>query len=291
VRGLQLLWIPDVADGGSLAFDDAVRATPAPDIVTDLYGQIVKLPAGGTLEPAFAAAFKEARATLLRIGELSESQDRLRVGLDVIVVARVTNYPVLGALERLLKPAVRQLAADPTLMGSGSRGERLHVIHLVDFDHFWDPAAADLRREFARWVGRLGEIAGTRGLSRMYLSDAHTTQGERDRRLRVSEAALFLEFLLFEDQRDATDLRRLYEREREEQSPLVSAAVRLLERSTGLVSRLAAAPSRLVAHMVSRGWPVDAVIWARAFAAFSGRHGGGRSALAGVRGDRRRELR
>src|SRR6185312_4690395 len=62
----------------------------------------------------------------------------------------------------------------------------------------------------------------------------------RDERHRMDEISLFLELLLFEGQRSG-ELQRLYHSQGSIESPVATFGVRLIERSAGLLSRLAAA--------------------------------------------------
>jgi hypothetical protein len=241
IRDLSAIWIPDVSADRGPRPDEAIGAA-SPDIIKDLYQQIVALDPAGDLDAKFLAAVESARAYLLDASRRASDDARLRLGLDVIVFARPTQSSVLGALERLLTPAVTMLAADASLRRPAQGSDLLNVIQVLDFENFWDPSSEGqgLRREVAAWLTRMNAPPRP-GFSRVYFSDERTLDGTRSAAKRVEETVLFLEFLLFEGLRDDPSLRLLYQRERDDRTVLAAFGIRIFERSTGLLSRLTAA--------------------------------------------------
>ena len=208
------------------------------EMMNDLYRQI-----GPVEGPAdFVAAMRVASTRLLSAAERAVRRDRLRLGLDVIVVAQPT-YRDLTQMEELLRPAMDELAARPNLARPGQGADRVNFVQILDFDHFWDSSqpARDLRRflrsALERWDERRREGKST--FRRTYLLDRHAESGDRDQAFRVDEVALFLELLLFEGRRDAEQ--DLFQPRNDDAPPLCAFGVRAFERSAGLVTRLAAA--------------------------------------------------
>jgi hypothetical protein len=236
LRDLCLIWTPDGSDEVTEPFDESSA------LLKDLHRQIVRIDPAEALEPQILAAVSEAKAHLLDVRR-RERAVKLRLGLDVFVIARPNSLATLGALDRLLAPMMTLLAADPSLLRSAQGGDLLNVNLILDFENYWSgaPARVELRREVSQWLARLGGPPGP-GFSRIYFSDQHTRDGSRNEEWRLAETALFLELLLFEGLRADENLRVLYQRERDDRATQIgSFGIRLLERSTGLLSRVAAA--------------------------------------------------
>jgi hypothetical protein len=242
IRDLSLIAVPDTSGpGAASSFADAGGAAVSHEMTRDLDAQIDLIDPQDDLASELRAAVERARAYLLNAERRAADAGRLRLGLDVIVVAHPEQTAVIGALERLLGPVIDRLAADSILLRPAQGSDLLNVVAILDFDNFWDSSAAAgaLRQEATDWIDRMN-LAPGRGFSRVYLSDGRAPDGERPGDQRVDETVLFLEFLLFEGLRDDPSLRSLYERT-DDQAPLTAFGVRLFERSTGLLSRLAAA--------------------------------------------------
>src|SRR5262249_28078833 len=114
-----------------------------------------------------------------------------------------------------------------------------------DFENYWEQSPEsqslrhDVRQSIQRWEQRLKE--GLPSFARIYLMDGQTSGGNRDETRRIEELTLFLEFVLFAGMRDDPTIRNLYQSENEQTIPLAAFGVRLIERSQGLLKRLAAA--------------------------------------------------
>jgi len=194
---------------------------------------------------ALVEAMLTSKNRLLDAAARSGDRERLRLGLDVIVIAQPSGVQILGALEDLLQPAMDAVANDPNLRAPAQGQDLLNFIQMLDFDHYWDRSQAGriLRHEAVaavrRWQDRLR--AGKPSFGRIYVTDAYTPEGYRDVDRRIDETTLFLEFLLFEGQREQEILRRSYQRERDGAPVLATFGIRVIERSRGLLSRLAAA--------------------------------------------------
>jgi hypothetical protein len=238
LRDLCLIWTPTV-----VGVSEAVsRFDESSDLLQDLHRQIARVDPDGDVEAQIVAAVSEAKAHLLDVRR-RENAARLRLGLDVFVLAQPCNAAALGALERLLAPAMSLLASDTSLLRSAQGGDLLNVNLILDFDHYWAAAApgVELRREVGLWLEQMAQPPGP-GFSRIYFSDRYTTDGSRSDEQRLAETVLFLEFLLFEGLRSDENLRVLYQKERDDRAQRIgSFGIRLMERSSGLLSRVAAA--------------------------------------------------
>jgi len=211
------------------------------EIFRDLERQIEEVePSGEDL----ASALDRAVARLLAAEDRAADPDRLRLGLDVVVVARPAAAEDMGKLLNLLTPGMSALGSMANLGRVAAGAERLNFLQILDFEHYWDPS--DHGRKIREAVFNAvqhweGQLALRRpGFGRTYLVDGQTADGVRDTRYRTDEIVLFLELLLFEGQRDG-DLQHLYRRRLEHETTVGTFGVRLVERSSGLLARLAAA--------------------------------------------------
>lgn len=243
LRDLALLHV-DTSDR-SAPDDDAVDGRAgAFELMSDLYRQIITLDASGGSPPAqaFSEAIREAASQLLSASDRTARRDRLRLGLDVIVVARPGKRD-LGQIVEMLRPAMDELVQRPNLARSAQGADRINFVKILDFEHFWDdsPRANELRSvlrgALEQWEDRRRDGRAT--FRRVYLLDRHTEAGDRDDAFRVDEVALFLELMLFEGRRDKEQ--HLFQPRNNDESPLGAFGIRTFERSAGLMTRLAAA--------------------------------------------------
>ncbi len=242
IEGLVMLWVPDHAAPGDAERDDrSTDAAGADDVLSDLFLHIEEVGTAADAVEPFREAVERARATLLD-GRHHHARGRLRFGLDVIIVAR-PDQAALGRLERMLNPAMADLANSPNLAAPPGQGAQLlNFVQIFDFDHFWDssaPARA-LRSDVKKWIAHFSD-AGSPTIGRIYLMDGKAAEAEHDSRWREEEAALFLEFLLFEGLRGIADLGGFYQGSARDKRAIAAVGIRAIERSTGLLSRLAAA--------------------------------------------------
>lgn len=208
-------------------------------LAKDLYRQITRVDPD---EKDFKKTILEAKRQLLDEAARSADPSRLRLGLDVFVLAQPTTLETLGTLERILPPAMYELAGDAGLRQTAHSDARISFILVFDFDNYWDrsPAGKIVRAEVGNSIKRW-EKNETASFARIYILDGHTAGGNRTEALRVEELVLLLEFLLFAGMRDDPGLRRLYQREDGTTLPLGTFGIRLIEQSQGLLKRLVAA--------------------------------------------------
>lgn len=247
LRDLALLWVRErdaaAVDGESAA--DPSEAGSTPEFLSDLYRQIREVTAPGDALPlrqALALATVQAKRRLLAPQARRERDgDGGAAGLDLIVLARPDSAPVLGRIDDLLRTVLEALLADPTLRRTGSGAQVLNAIAIFDFEDYWSADAQQVRQTLidsaSGWEARRREDRPA--LDRLYLLDRHTPGADRDPDSRLDEAALFLEFLLFEGQR--ADLQLLFQQTGSQQPVSAAFGIRLLERSPALLARIAAA--------------------------------------------------
>jgi len=242
LRDLALLHVPDRI---------AVEATPggAPrdagaGLLDDLYRQIRVLEERSTPERDLTEAVTGIAERLLSATSRAGRRGALPLGLDVIVVAHPEAPEVLGVLDRMLAAAMDALANNANLVRAVQGAQPLSFLEVLDFENYWDGAEGGrgIRRAVAssleQWERR--RTAGRPAYGRVYLVDGRTADGIRDPRHRIDEIGLFLELLLFEGQRSG-ELQSLWQPAGSHESPLATFGVRLVERSAGLLSRLAGA--------------------------------------------------
>jgi hypothetical protein len=265
-RGLLRRVLLDAHDRGSLRWDSdsdadgsggrrlqdlALLAVGGPGeddtneggVARDLYLQIQEIPASHSEE--FIEALAVAKDRLLNVARFAADSNRMRLGLDVIVLAQPANIAVLGNLEDLLHPAMDALSTVRGLQSPAAGADLLNFLMILDFNRYWDNNLAnrafqhELRACVGRWEER--QQSGKPSFARIYLVDRETLGGDRDEADRVEEVVTLLGFLLFEGQRDDASLRCLYQRENDSVRPLATFGIRVIERNRGLVRRLAAA--------------------------------------------------
>ena len=245
LQDLALLWVPDRTGFSGQAVDDEdAREGSSFEMMRDLYRQIQQVEERDSPEADFAAAVAVASEKLLSATARAGRRDALPLGLDVIVLARPTVPEVIGSLDRLLARGMEQLANNANLSRGIQSAEALNFVAILDFENYWDRREPGrrireaLHNSVEQWRKR--QLVGSPAFGRIYLVDGRTADGIRDDRHRMDEIALFVELLLFEGQRSG-ELQRLYQPQARKESPVGTFGVRLMERSAGLLSRLAAA--------------------------------------------------
>lgn len=245
LRDLALLWVPDRlrAAGQQVDKKDA-REGSSFEMMRDLYWQIQQVEEQGTPESDFAAAVSAAAEKLLSASARAGRRGILPLGLDVVVLARPTAPEVVGSLDRMLVRGMDELANNANLERGVLGSEALTFIGILDFENYGDRGEGGkavrqaVHNAVDRWCKRRQE--GKPAFSRFYLVDGRTEGAIREEPHRLDEITLFLELLLFEGQRSG-ELQRMYRAQNVAESPLATFGVRLMERSAGLLSRLAAA--------------------------------------------------
>src|SRR6185312_13897741 len=245
LQDLALLWVPDrTGFAGQGVDDEDAREGSSFEMMRDLYRQIQQVEERETPETDFAAAISAAAEKLLSATTRAGRRDALPLGLDVIVLARPTLPEVVGSLDRMLTRGMERLANNSNLERGVQGAEVLSFLAILDFENYWDRSEQGRRVREAvhnsveQWRKR--RQGGRPAFGRVYLVDGRTSDGIRDERHRMDEISLFLELLLFEGQRSG-ELQRLYHSQGSIESPVATFGVRLIERSAGLLSRLAAA--------------------------------------------------
>ncbi|HEV7506938.1 MAG TPA: hypothetical protein VGS07_18755 [Thermoanaerobaculia bacterium] len=227
--------------GAGRAADSDGRAEEDRDLFSELESQIEEVAASPA---ALAAALEAAADRLLAAEDRAADAERLPLGLDVVVLSHPRVPEDVGELLNLLPLGMGRLAGRVTLERKAEGHERLNFLQILDFDQFWESSERGRRlretvhKAVVHWEGQLENRRA--GFGRTYLVDGQTQDGARDESYRIDEIILFLEFLLFEGQRDG-DLQKLYGRQRGSEPTVGTFGVRLVERSAGLLSRLAAA--------------------------------------------------
>lgn len=245
LRDLALLWVRDrVGSEAPEPEDEGTHGESSFEMMRDLYRQIQEVPEAASLESDFAEALSAAAEKLLSASVRAARRGVLPLGLDVVVIARPTGPEVIGSLDRMLARGMERLANNANLERAVQGSEALSFIEILDFENYWDRSDRGrrvreaLHNSVEQWWKR--RIDGKPAFSRFYLVDGRTADGIRDAPYRMDEIGLFLELLLFEGQR-AGGLQKLYQSQGAIESPLGTFGVRLMERSAGLLSRLAAA--------------------------------------------------
>jgi hypothetical protein len=209
------------------------------DIFSELERQIEEV---DPLPATLAAALEQAADRLLAAEDRAADVAQVPLGLDVVVLSQPREPEDVGELLNLLPLGMARLAGRAGLERQAEGHERLNFLQILDFDEYWEASDRGKRRRetihkaVEHWEGQLA--IRRPGFGRTYLVDGHTLDGRREEGYRIDEIVLFLELLLFEGQRGEL---KLYGRKREFESTVGTFGVRLVERSGGLLSRLAAA--------------------------------------------------
>jgi len=235
-----------LSSGGSSPFEE------------DLFRQIRSVP-----ERDLRQEVLEARDRLLGARRFVEEGARGQYSLDVIVLAHPAGERDFRTMRETLERVISGLAADPNFRAAGEGNDALSMIQILDFEKYWDTGDADRRltETAAAYVAKWQERAetGEPGCSRIYFADSNAAGGYRPAAQRIQEALLFLELVLFEEQRDDVVLRYLVQRRTRNEPIAASFGVRVVERQLGLMKRLAAAlfSYRWLHYMAGQDFPAD----------------------------------
>jgi len=245
LQDLALLVVTDQTEGpGGVVDDESMNEGSALEMMRDLYRQIEEVRGDAAPAVNFAQALGKAAETLLAATARGTRHDALPLGLDVIVIAHPSTREAIGALDDLLVRGMDGLANNANLTREVQGAEVLNFLAIFDFENYWDTSehGRGVRRavhgSIEQWQRR--RVAGKPSFGRFYLVDGRTKDGMREPAHRIDEISLFIELLLFEGQR-AGELQRLYQPMGRRESPVATVGVRLMERSAGLLSHLAAA--------------------------------------------------
>ena len=245
LQDLALLALPDPLE--STAPGAVPPAAGAPQFLTDLYRQIQGPATAARLEVAEIA--RQVRELADGLVSHTAFDRRDPVGLDLILLARPGAPDTIPQLDTLLQHCLETLADSSFFQRAVQGAGNLNAILILDFDDYWlgtgAPAAiataralrAALRNSMQVWERRQAERLVA--LDRCYLLDGRTAIGYRPPQVRLDEAVLFLELLLFEGLR--TQRQGLYQQQSLLQPITATFGVRLLEEGTSVLSREAAA--------------------------------------------------
>lgn len=245
LKDLSLIWMPDRLNMEDQQVNTAFYGLgKSLEVMGDLFEQIKEIPKKSTPELDLASALSQASMQLLSSAERAKSGDSLPLGLDVVFIAEPTQPAIVGLLDRMLALGLDHLVNNPNLSRGLQGSQALSMIQVLDFDNYWDRSdngkqlRLALHRSLQQWQERREQKKSA--INRCYLVDGRTQDGIRSPEVRIDEISLFLEFLLFEGQRDG-ELQRLYQPQNPQEGLLASFGVRMMERSAGLLSRLAGA--------------------------------------------------
>lgn len=244
LQDLALLWVPDpTAADGQMDQEDAHEGS-ALEMMRDLYRQIQPVGGGTPSDIVFADTLSETAETLLSASGRASRRGTLPLGLDVIVLARPATREAVGTLDRLLVRGMERLANNANLQREVQGAEALNFVAIFDFKNYWDrsDSGRSVRRavheSVEQWQKR--RVSGKPAFGRFYLVDGRTDEGIREPNHRIDEISLLIEFLLFEGQRSG-ELQRLYQPLGRHEASVATFGIRLMERSAGFLSHLAAA--------------------------------------------------
>lgn len=244
LRDLALLSLRDPLEERERAAtgDDGMR-----DLNRDLFRQIQDVfpQQKRGKDDAPTETFLQAVEELLAVGAQADERPHRPTRLDVIVLSRPQGSGDLGRLRTVLDQIMDALGDHPELRSRSQGGHRLSMIQLLDFENYWSraPEASELRRalrdSLEYWEQRYQDKRPS--FARTYVMDGHAEdRGHWIESSREEEAVLLLQFMLFEGHRSG-DLGRLFARSQDRASPVGAIGIRQIERSSGLMGRLAAA--------------------------------------------------
>jgi hypothetical protein len=240
LQALSLFWIPEKI--GSRDGQPAENAQFESDyeLMDDLFRQIEVM--DGTFADIRTALEEGVDTEKKRLLDPRRHGETNMPGLDVFILAQPTSQDMIGLVRNLTEPSMSKLASDPSFETAHATS-LLNFIQIFDFEDYWAPRMEPVREALRRMIdeNRGAISSGRPTVGRMYIFDGNTAAGRRTAISRQQEAILFLEFLLLEDLRVHPDAKAFFERQYANMPPLCSIGIRVVERSSGLLRRLAAA--------------------------------------------------
>jgi hypothetical protein len=214
------------------------------EVLRDVEGQLQDVGIGGELGAELVAGVEAAARRLLAPPRGATGAGDWLPGLDLIVVAHLADREAMGRLDALMTQVFVALGRLGTLQRGPAGGGAVAAVALLDVDNYWDssPNAQALRQTLAERVSGW-ETERQRGgttFGRVYMSGEVARQSVRPPELRIDEASLLLELLLFEGRR-REGLQRLFQPLPVHEPSLGTFGIRLFERNHALVAQLAAA--------------------------------------------------
>jgi len=231
IKNLALFWVKDIKSQDEGASDDGISL----EMMRDLFSQIqtVKSDDSG-LE--LASSINEVVQKRLLADNGDANYDNLPLGLDVFVIMQPSTLGDVAHLNRLLRPTLQRLVNYPNLQHTDYA---LNFIQIVGFENYWDNSENGKNVRTAMHLTVQNWQQTTPRFERFYFVDGCTRDAIRLESQRIDEISLFLEFLLFEGQRIGP-FANLY-KSQDSESPIATFGIRLVERSSDIFSRLAAA--------------------------------------------------
>lgn len=247
LRDLRLVHVPWSSPHGD---EPRTESAPPNSLIGDLLLQIQRVEARDQegLHRALSQAVLHATDDLLHLNHTRPAGQRLRAGLDVLIIAPVRDRLGLAELRACLERMLPPLARHSTLEADSSGARLFNAVLLADFDDYFqrgDGPSCSLRAQLHRFMAEQEAryLASSGGLSRVFLFDGKQRHGVVPQDTRAREVSLLIEFLLFEGIREDEGLRMLLERSggHAAQTPLGSVSVRLVEHGSDLLRHLTAA--------------------------------------------------
>jgi hypothetical protein len=231
IKNLALFWVKDINNKDDGDIDDGISL----EMMRDLFSQIQTVkPDDSGLE--LASSINKVVKNRLLADNADSNNENLPLGLDIFVIMQPTTLGDVAHLNRLLRPTMQTLANYNNLQQTDYA---LNFIQIVGFENYWDDSenGKNVRMAMHQTVQNWQQI--TPNFERFYFVDGCTRDAIRLESQRIDEISLFLEFLLFEKQRIGP-FTNLY-KSQDYQSPIATFGIRLVERSSDIFSRLAAA--------------------------------------------------
>jgi hypothetical protein len=255
LHSLSLLWMPDGFRFEDQKVPEDLLDQSGYELMEDLYSQIIDVTGSNDeIKRKLPGLVEREKNRLLNARRRSEP---LVSGIDIIVLAQPSREEIVGWLRDLLEPVMARMAEDPALFDvrQSSSDARLNFMEILDFQDYWSPEMAEVRQalQLAIRAHDEGLASGRPTLGRVYLFDGNTAGGKRTPESRIDEVVLLLELLLLESLRENPNTRNLYRREQLKIPAVATIGVRVVERSSGLLRRLAAAgfAHGWLAHLIS----------------------------------------
>lgn len=231
IKDLALFWVKEISPQDNQADQGHTSEDVSLEMMRDLFSQIQPVKSDDSGQKLAKAIDKVVKNRLLTGGGHAAA---LPLGLDVIVIVQPSALIHVAHLNRLIRPTMQILANYNNLQQTAYA---LNFIQIVGFENYWDESQNG--KEVRMAMHRAIKQTTTPRFERFYFVDGCTRDAIRLESQRIDEISLFLEFLLFEGQRIGP-FQNLYQSQTYE-SPIATFGIRLVERSSDLFSRLAAA--------------------------------------------------
>ncbi|MGA9069067.1 MAG: hypothetical protein WB424_02360 [Terracidiphilus sp.] len=240
LQGISLFWVPDEIGSRDPQQVAAQQDENNYELMDDLFHQINRLQGGA--EEIRSGLAEGVEREMKRLLDPSRHGGSSHPGLDIYMLAQPTSADAIGLIRNYTELAMEKLAGD-RLFDTATNTALLHIIDIFDFEDYWSPEMEPVRGTLQRTIdeGSVAIANGQPAAGRVYVFDSHTASGTRTAASRKQEVVLFLEFLLLEDIRSNPSARIFFEPQNRNVPPLCSIGIRAVERSSGMLRRMAAA--------------------------------------------------